>query len=379
MVVVRDWLAPIEAKIPQDLTPTESTELAQAILDEALSRLGVFMQGVRAYQAAPVSRQEPEKAATLLSLGTTRIIDYGPDQDGAIVFVVPSLVNRFDILDIDPEHSFLRYLAGQGLRPLVVDWGEPGEEEKNFTVADYITQRLIPLMEQVAEKMPDRSIHLLGYCMGGILALALAQLRPEKLASLLLIATPWDFAVRGVGGVPPHDSFMGRLFSMQARQWEMVLGEVGTMPSFLLQTVFTAFQPIQIFQKYMSLAVQDIQSAIGQKFVLTEDWLNNGVPLSLPVARECLRDWYEENKTAKLDWRVGDVVIDPSKVFLPTYILIPQKDRIVPPECALPVSKLIPDAKVHQPDMGHIGVMTGREAPELVWKPLTQWLWHLGQ
>ena len=59
-------------------------------------------------------------------------------QIGPAVLVVPSLINRYYVLDLLPERSFLHHLAQQGLRPLVVDWGEPGTAERDFTLTDYI-------------------------------------------------------------------------------------------------------------------------------------------------------------------------------------------------------------------------------------------------
>jgi polyhydroxyalkanoate synthase len=58
--------------------------------------------------------------------GALRLLDYGRGSAGPAVLVVPSLINRYYVLDLLPEQSFLRHLAEAGLRPLVVDWGEPG-------------------------------------------------------------------------------------------------------------------------------------------------------------------------------------------------------------------------------------------------------------
>jgi polyhydroxyalkanoate synthase len=62
--------------------------------------------------------------------------------EGPLVLVVPSLINRFYVLDILPEHSFLRHLAKQGVRPVVVDWGTPGRQERHFDLTDYVAGRL---------------------------------------------------------------------------------------------------------------------------------------------------------------------------------------------------------------------------------------------
>ena len=82
----------------------------------------------------------------------------------------------------------LRFLAGAGLRPLLLDWGWPGEVERGFTLTDYMAGRLERAL--VAVGAP---VVLAGYCMGGLLAMAAAQRRPEQVRALALLATPWDF------------------------------------------------------------------------------------------------------------------------------------------------------------------------------------------
>jgi len=368
------WLAPIREQIPPNLDPAETAELAKAITQEALKRFGAFLSGVRQYQSFPAAREETPDVQEILRLGTTRLLDYAPFSQGRIIFVVPSLVNRFEILDIDPQHSFLRFLVSQGFRPVVIDWQEPGEEETTFTLSDYMLRRLVPLLACATMLNQGQPCHVLGYCMGGVMSLALALLKPAQVATLTLLATPWDFAAKGVGGVPAADTTMGKHFIQQAQQAEAYLDQVGLMPSALLQSIFTGFQSLQVLEKFSRFGTQPHHDDEARRFVLTEDWLNNGVPLALPVAKECLHDWYQKNLTCALRWSVAGQLIDPREIGQPTYILVPARDKIVPPESARPLAALIKGAVLHEPDIGHVGLMTGDEAPEKVWKNYALWL-----
>lgn len=365
------WLAPVREQLPADFSPEDASHLQKAIMDEALCRFGSFLAGIQAYQQNPFIREE-ELHPVLWQSGTTRLIDYAPTSKGPILFVIPSLVNRFEILDIDPAHSFLRFLAAQGLRPLVVDWQAPGEEEINFSLADYLTKRLEPAL--AFAQSVGGPCHVLGYCMGGVLALTLALKQPLQIQTLTLMATPWDFGVAGVAGVPAADTYLGSLFLRYAETWTPTLEKLGYLPPDFLQAVFTGFQPLQVLQKFTRFAGLSSEAEETRRFVLTEDWLNDGVPLAWPVARECLQDWYAGNLTARLAWRIDDVLIDPREIKMPTYVLIAGKDRIVPPPSSEPLAKLIRGAHLHVPSMGHIGLMTGDVAPQDVWKPLVSWL-----
>jgi poly(3-hydroxyalkanoate) synthetase len=108
--------------------------------------------------------------------------------------------------------------------------------------------------------------------------------------------------------------------------------------------------------------------------VLTEDWLNDGVPLSAPAARECFGDWSARNLTARDEWQVEGRKIRPQDITIPTYVVVPGRDRIVPPESAMPLARALPHAVRHEPMMGHIGIMSSPGAPYQVWKPLVGWL-----
>jgi len=157
------------------------SDSAAAALDLAITRRAKsYLAGLEAYRRHPYRRRD-ETAPVLWRKGTTQLLDYGGDAAGPLVLVVPSLINRFYVLDLLPELSFLRYLAGQGLRPLVVDWDAPGREERGFDLTDYVVRRLESAFDAAAS-LARGPIGVAGYCMGGLFALALALRRPDETA-----------------------------------------------------------------------------------------------------------------------------------------------------------------------------------------------------
>ena len=367
------WLAPIKDQLPTDFSGQDAAAFGAALNQEALSRLENFIAGVRTYQTFPVARETAQTMPVVWQKGTTKLLDYAPSSTGSALLVVPSLINRFDILDIDCDRSFLRFLAESGFHPFVVDWGTVGPEEQSFTIADYITERVLPALDFVREKQEGKPVHLAGYCMGGVFAMAAALMQPKAVRSLTLLATPWDFSA-GVAGVPGIGTPLGRLFMQQATGMHDYLEKVGILPASFLQSVFALFQPVRILEKFMAFSSVAPETSSARRFVLTEDWLNDGVPLAFSVAQECLHDWYGKNLTAQNKWHVGDFLIDPTKLAMPTFVLAAKKDKIVPLESTLPLSKLIPVVTLHAPEMGHIGLMASDDAPKKVWTPLMVWL-----
>ncbi len=370
-----EWLEPLKERLPPPSDKEAAAALAKALIDESLLRSRDFVSGIAAYRRHGAKRaaEDMAKAPVLWQSGTTRLLDYAPEAepDAPVVLVIPSLINRYWILDLDERHSLLRFMAEAGLRPLVVDWGEPGEEEKAFSISDYLKRRLEPISDFIAADIsPLHSV--LGYCMGGLLALALQQLlsgRQEtrgRVNALALLAVPWDFHAAGI--LPPE------MFIHMATEMEPCLEDCGHLPVEAMQALFAFLQPTQAMRKFSSFANIDHGGEEARRFVLAEDWLNDGVPLASRVARECLGGWYGQNLTGNGLWTVEGQAVDPSSFGIPAFVVVPQRDRIVPPESALPLAEMMQDVTLREPPLGHIGLLASAAAPRLVWKPLVEWL-----
>src|SRR5690606_22448786 len=132
----------------------------------------------------------------LVTRGGCRLLDYAPESHGPVIFAVPSLINPAFILDLDEDASLMRHLAARGFRPMLMDWGSPGAAERDFGLDEYVLDRLVPAIAAAAEAAGGPVV-LLGYCMGGNLALAAALHRPDLVRGLALVATPWDFHAEG--------------------------------------------------------------------------------------------------------------------------------------------------------------------------------------
>ena len=146
---------------------------------------------------------------------------------------------------------------------------------------------------------------LAGYCMGGLLAVAAALRRPELVRGLALLATPWDFHRPDPAGAKRVAASLAPL--------EPVLAATGTLPVDALQMMFAALDPAGIARKYRGFARMAQDSPEAELFVALEDWLNDGIPLAAPVARECLAGWYGENTPARGEWRVAGAPVDPGR------------------------------------------------------------------
>jgi len=359
--------SPALRSLREELARVEPRPLAAAIDRAVQDRLNRFLQGIQSYRRHAYRRQA-EPVPELWQEGATRLLDYRSSaaRDRApIVLVVPSLINRAYILDLMAERSLLRHLAGRGLRPLLVDWGRPGESERGFDLTAYIAGRLERALDAVLA-LAGGPVIVLGYCMGGLLALALATRRARDLAGLACLATPWDFHA--------EQPAQARLVGAIGAALEPLLGALGELPLDAMQTLFAGLDPLQVARKFLGFAGLDPESPRARLFVAVEDWLNDGVPLAAPVARECLTGWYGANTPAAGAWRVADRPVRPQSLDLPALVVVPDQDRIVPPASALALAAALPRATMLRPAAGHIGMIVGGTAVERLYRPLGDWL-----
>lgn len=344
--------------------PAADAKLEAALLRQCNQTYSAFLSGIERYRAADAVRtlQDPP---VIWQQGTTRLLDFGSEEGGQPVLVIPSLINRFHVLDIDETRSYVRAMARAGFHPYLIDWNVPGEEETRFQMDDYFRFRLMPILHFLHETT-GKPLHINGYCMGGLLAAALTQLLPEHVGKLLFLATPWDFhaddptlALRVQAGMPGLTQ---------------ILDQFGHLPVDALQAFFIGMQPFLIHDKFVKYAKLDENSAEANDFVLVEDWVNDGVPLARHVAEACMQGWYVENQPAKRQWKILGEMVNPAELTHASLHVIPQRDKIVPPESAIALARAMKGAEVIQPAYGHISMLVGRTAQNALWPRLFDWL-----
>lgn len=126
--------------------------------------------------------------------GSARVLEYSPPP-GVSEWPVPvlmlySFINRWYILDLMPDHSFIEYLTNVGFRVYVVDWGIPGAEHSNLGLDFYLEKLALRAVRRVRRLHGGSPVTLFGYCLGGTLAGMLAALHPEEFANMVLWTTP---------------------------------------------------------------------------------------------------------------------------------------------------------------------------------------------
>lgn len=310
------------------------------------TRLQRALAGLRKYQEAKRAPPPPPMPAIAAAHGAA-LRDYGGD--GPPLVVIPSLINPPTVLDLGGR-SLLRWLAGQGRRVLLVDWGG-ADGRLRLSVSGHVESVLLPLIESLGEPAD-----LAGYCLGWTMAVAAAQLAGGR--SLALIAAPWHFA--GFGEAARAD--LARLWA-QARPGAEALG---VLPMEVLQSAFWSLDPARTVAKFEAFAGMEGEAA--EAFVALEDWANDGPPLPWPAARAMMEDFFAADLPGKGGWQVGGEAVDPAKLAIPVLNIVSTTDRIVPHASAMAAGERVDLA------LGHVGMVVGSRAREALWEPLAGWL-----
>ncbi len=298
--------------------------------DPALARDA--LAGLKAYEAAE-RPSAPAPRPDVARIGGASLRDHGGA--GPPALLIPSLINPPNILDLDVDVSLAAAVAGMGRRALLLDWGAAAERSQ-LDVAGHIETILVPLLRALGEPAA-----LIGYCLGGTMTLAAANLVPcERVVTL---AAPWHF------GRYPEDS-RAALAATWA-QSRVSATALGALPMEVLQASFWALDPLRTVTKFAKFGRLDPACAEARRFVLLEDWANEGEPLPLPTARELIEDLFARDLPGSGQWMVGGTRVSDSPG-VPLLHLTAGRDRIAPAATA-------PDGPALGFDAGHVGMVVG--------------------
>jgi polyhydroxyalkanoate synthase subunit PhaC len=317
-----------------------------SVRDAALARDA--LAGLRAYERAP--RHEPgAPKPEIARLRGASLRDYGGD--GPPALLVPSLINPPRILDLDQRVSLAAAIARMGRRSLLLDWGN-ADERSELTVAEHIEDLLLPLLRSIGAP-----VALIGYCLGGTMAIAAANL--IEVERLVTLAAPWSFARY-------PEASRSALQDMWSHS-QAAAQSLGALPMEVLQAAFWSLDPERTVRKFARFGALDPESAESRRFVELEEWANEGEPLPYPAARELIEDLFAKDLPGFGQWRVGPgIVTDGLEV--PVLHLTAERDLIAPPATvASGTDVAIPS--------GHVGMIVG-SAREQLHRELADFLSH---
>ncbi|NVD74476.1 class I poly(R)-hydroxyalkanoic acid synthase [Duganella sp. BJB488] len=239
------------------------------------------------------------------------------------LLMVPPCINKFYILDLQPENSLVRYAVEQGNSVFLISWSNPDQSLAGTTWDDYVDQGVIEAIHVVQDISGQDQMNMLGFCVGGTLvstALAVLAARGEKPASsLTLLTTFLDFSDTGV-----LDVFVDEA---QVSMREQQLKAGGLMPGRDLASTFSSLRPNDLVWNYVQSNY--LKGNEPPPFDLLY-WNSDSTNLPGPMFCWYLRNTYLENKLKTGKLTVAGQKVDLGSIDAPAFIYGSREDHIVP-------------------------------------------------
>jgi polyhydroxyalkanoate synthase len=307
-------------------------ELVRMVSDQEPELAAKALEGLKRYEAAPRHASHRERPV-IARVGAATFRDCGGS--GAPALLVPSLINPPDVLDLDQTVSLADAVSKMGRHVLLLDWGQ-ARDRAEFDLGAHVTELLLPLLGEL-----DEQPALIGYCLGGTMAIAAANL--TQLECVATLAAPWHFSAYPNAS---RDSLL--------RLWETTrhaAREFGALPMEVLQSAFWSLDPKRTVAKFASFADADPGSAAAQRFVTLEDWANEGEPLPCPAARELIEDLFGSDLPGRGEWTIGGRPVT-DRLSCPFLNVTASNDRIAPAATAA-------GGETVHAGSGHVGMVVG--------------------
>ncbi len=328
----------IDALSPANFAATNPEFVRQAIETKGQSITDGINNLIKDYEKGRISITDESAFEIGQNLATTpgavifenevmQLIQYAPSTPKVAVrplLIVPPCINKFYILDLQPENSFVRYAVEQGNTVFLVSWRNPKAEQGQLTWDDYLEHGPITAIAKVREICKVDKVNTVGWCVGGtILSSALAVLAArgeDVVASLTLLTTLLDFSDTGEIGLFIDER------SLDAR--DKAMGKGGIMKGSELSGMFSSLRANDLIWNYVSSNYLK-----GQKPVPFDLLYWNGDSTNLPGPFVCwyMRNLYLNNSLrdpGKLE--MCGVRVNLGQVDAPNYILATREDHIVP-------------------------------------------------
>mgnify|MGYP003888666755 CR=1 FL=1 len=276
------------------------------------------------------------------------------------IVLVPSLINRHYVLDLMPGKSFVEWLVARGHDVYCIDWGTPLDEDRFVTFED-IVDRAIGRAIRVATRLSSSArAHVLGYCLGGTLALIHTAVRPEKVRSLTLLAAPVGFHDEGL---------LSRWTRTKTFDVNAIVDGMGNVPWQLMQSAFQLLRPTMGAAK----AVGALDRAWDDEFLdglfAIETWGNDNVSFPGACYRKYIEDLYQRDRLQLGTFRLESGPVKLAAVQCPTLAVTFEHDTIVPHASATLVLDRIGSLDKRHVHLagGHVGAVVSKKAAKGLW------------
>lgn len=304
----------------------------------------------------------------ILKLGTATLYKFRGGRPGTTpLFLVPSMINRWFVLDLRPGASMAEALvAARPQRPVyLLDWGVAEDEDRYFAWDDVLA-RLRHAARALMRDAGTDHYAILGYCMGGTLSAIHAALHPQEVTALINLLGPIDFSKSGLLG----DLVDKKHFDAD------VIAAAGNLPAWQMQSGFSAMRPTLSIGKWVNYMDRMHDPKARESFAALEAWSGDNVPFPGAAYATYIKDLYQANALVRGEHYVSGTRVDLKNIQAPVLSIVADRDTICPPAAATALgdatSATVKD--VLTVPGGHVGAVVGSKAAKSLFPAVAAWL-----
>jgi polyhydroxyalkanoate synthase subunit PhaC len=339
-------------------------------LEEAVEKysmgMRILMEGARA-----ATGQTPKDV--IWTRNKAKLYHYEPAAEKRYrvpLLLVYALINRPYVLDLMPGNSLVEFLVRLGFDVYMLDWGTPGDEDKDISFEHYVLDYIPRAVAKVQRAAHSDEISLLGYCMGGTMTAMYAALHPVGLKNLILLTTPADFTPSNVGlyGLWTNERYLDP---------DRIVDAFGNVPGDFIDTGNRMLKPVTNYVgTYVTMWDRIMQDKSMDAWLAMNKWVNDGVPFPGAAFRQWIREFYQQNKLVKGEIHLRGRRVDLANITCSVLAIAGTKDHICTLAQAEATMGLISsaDKEFFILDAGHVGLLTGSDAKKQLWPKVRHWL-----
>jgi polyhydroxyalkanoate synthase subunit PhaC len=358
--------AATNADTSDDSTDDDASQRLRGDLDRSARRL---RNGIVYFADADLPPVAQTPRDVVWQDGKARLYRYRSDErrHRTPLLLVMSLVSKAYIFDLRPGASFVEVLRDSGLDVYMLDWGTPDTRESDNTLETYVDEMIPDAVDAVLRESGAPDVSILGYCMGGVLALLYAAGHLDApIRNLAAVATPVDFHKAG-----PMSTMLGR----GRLDVDDIIDDTGNVPPATMLQSFQMLDPLGDVSGVVGLLDRMWDDDFIVAYRTITEWAHDQIPFPGDLLRQMVRLLNRDNGIVNDSLIFGDRPVSVGDITCPMLIVQADRDHITPPESSAPLGDLVGSTDLTRMVLpaGHVGIISGRTARAKTMPAMAAW------